>query len=372
MTTPGTLSSVVVAFLDGIDGPSSTNAHYSFTFVAQNPIPTSGKLVITVPSATDGIVWADSGLTLLCTTNCDASSATLTGVGNDLEITGLFDSYVDAGNSVVFSIRGWTNAKTTAAQTFVLATKWEDATNTWYDIDTATSNGLSTAEGECTVSNMYPTDGNTMYMDEPKNYTVVMSCVHDIDTTMGLRLRFPSGASDWTIMDTGRCVAAFDIPRETGTPPRYSCNAYNETRTIEVFNFANYDITGGVSFSWTVGDAIINPASLKEVGVIEVETLTSSGDKVDNGTYQFADKYFNASLIETFTVTPLNLGVGMFPVTYQFRVIPTGDVPAGAYFEIELPDQIRISDEYSLEKECGGVYRDTMLAFSHWELNCKL
>ena len=40
--------------------------------------------------------------------------------------------------------------------------------------------------------------------------------------------------------------------------------------------------------------------------------------------------------------------------------------------EIELPDQIRISDEYSLEKECGGVYRDTMLAFSHWELNCKL
>ena len=47
-------------------------------------------------------------------------------------------------------------------------------------------------------------------------------------------------------------------------------------------------------------------------------------------------------------------------------------MPAGAYFMIELPDQIEIYDEYALEKECGGVYRETMLAFSHWELNCKL
>ena len=62
----------------------------------------------------------------------------------------------------------------------------------------------------------------------------------------------------------------------------------------------------------------------------------------------------------------------MFPVTYRFRVIPTGEVPAGAYFMIELPDQVRIYDEYELEKNCGGVYRETMLAFSHWELNCKL
>ena len=78
MTTPGTLLSVVVSFLDGIDGPSSTNAHYSFTFRTANPIPTSGKLVITVPSATDGIVWADSSLTLVsCTSNCDASSASM-------------------------------------------------------------------------------------------------------------------------------------------------------------------------------------------------------------------------------------------------------------------------------------------------------
>ena len=39
---------------------------------------------------------------------------------------------------------------------------------------------------------------------------------------------------------------------------------------------------------------------------------------------------------------------------------------------IELPDQVRIHDEYQLEKDCGGVYRETLLAFSHWELNCKL
>ena len=33
---------------------------------------------------------------------------------------------------------------------------------------------------------MYPTDGNTMYMDEPANYTVKMNCIHEIDTTMGI------------------------------------------------------------------------------------------------------------------------------------------------------------------------------------------
>ena len=47
-------------------------------------------------------------------------------------------------------------------------------------------------------------------------------------------------------------------------------------------------------------------------------------------------------------------------------------MPVGSYFIIELPDQVRIHDEYLLEKDCGGVYRETLLAFSHWELNCKL
>lgn len=185
---------------------------------------------------------------------------------------------------------------------------------------------------------MYPTDGNTMYMDEPANYTVEMWCIHAIDTTMGIQIAFPSGASDWTIMDTSRCEAEFFIPGERDSDPRYSYNGYNETRTVEVFSFSYYGITAGVTFEFTIGDAIINPASLDEVGEITIATISSAGDALDRGTYQFADQYFNASLVETFEITPLNTGVGMFPVTYQFRVIPTGDVPAGAYFEIELPD----------------------------------
>ena len=117
-------------------------------------------------------------------------------------------------------------------------------------------------------------------------------------------------------MDTSRCEAEFDIPGETDSKPRYSCNGYNETRTVEVFSFSYYGITAGITFSFTVGDVIINPASLDEVGEITISSISSAGDALDKGTYQFADKYFNASLVETFQVTPLNLGVGMFPVTY--------------------------------------------------------
>ena len=102
-----------------------------------------------------------------------------------------------------------------------------------------------------------------------------------------------------------------------------------------------------------------------------------NGNEVDGGEYphddndDYLDGYFNASIVEKFEVTPLDLGVGMFPVTYRFRVTPGGEVPAGSYFEIELPDEIRINDESAIEKSCGGVYRDTLLAFTH-EIDCKI
>ena len=37
-----------------------------------------------------------------------------------------------------------------------------------------------------------------------------------------------------------------------------------------------------------------------------------------------------------------------------------------------MPDQIKIYDESAIEKKCGGVYRDTLLGFSHGTLNCKV
>ena len=224
--------------------------------------------------------------------------------------------YVESGERVDFSIQGFTNPTTTAIQTFTIYSQWESDDSSIYNIDSDSSASLQAYAGVCNILDIYPTDENTMYMDEPANYTVQMYCNHDIDTTMGIQLQFPTSDTDWTIMDTSRCEAEFFIPRETDSNPRYRCNGYNETRTVEVFYFTEYGITAGITFSFTIGHAIINPASLEEVGQITVSTISEAGDILDSGTYQFEDNYFNTSLVETFEITPLNLGVGMFPVTY--------------------------------------------------------
>ena len=86
-------------------------------------------------------------------------------------------------------------------------------------------------------------------------------------------------------MDTSRCEAEFFIPGETDSNPRYRCNGYNETRTVEVFYFTEYGITAGITFSFTVGHVIINPATLEEIGEITVSTISEAGDVLDSGTY---------------------------------------------------------------------------------------
>lgn len=116
-----------------------------------------------------------------------------------------------------------------------------------------------------------------MYMDEPANYTVKMWCIHDIKSTMGIQIQFPLGQSDWTIMETSRCEAEFFIPGEIDSNPRYRCNSLNETRTVEVFYFTRYGITAGTTFSFTIGHAIINPATLENVGEIKIATISDTG-----------------------------------------------------------------------------------------------
>jgi len=73
--------------------------------------------------------------------------------------------------------------------------------------------------------------------------------------------------------------------------------------------------------------------------LITVGTINAGADSYrDSGTYQFADGYFNTSLIMNYDVTPLELGVGQYPVIYRFRVVPGGDIPKGSYIVITLPD----------------------------------
>ena len=317
-----------------------------------------------------------SQLTLTCTDICSDSNPTIAYdfTFRKLTLKNIFSSYVPASSSIKFTLKGWTNPATTTAQTFTLNSYWDDS-GTPYLIDTNTGASIAAKEGLCEINDMYPTDGNTMFRDTPSNYTVVMKCLHSIETTHGIQLAFPTGATDWIIKDTSRCEVAGDL-----FSTRYSCNGYNNTvvngvtkqNTVEFYSFLDTEIGANTEFTFTIGDVLINPGTLEETGTIYISTVSNDGSRLDVGNYTFEDGYFNTSIIETFEVTPLDTGVGMFPVTYRFRVIPTGDVPAGAYMELELPDEVKILSESALEKQCGGDYRDTLLGFSYWKLNCQV
>ena len=154
----------------------------------------------------------------------------------------MFDDYVAAGTTVSFDVTGWTNPATTAAQELSITSYWTDSSsgsNVEYLIDTVSGLLLSTVKGECTIRDFYPTDGNTMIYATPSNYTLEMQCVHAIKSSYGLTLTFPSGDLDWIIMDTSRCEVANADDDDDGivSSDRYSCNGYNETRTVEIYNF---------------------------------------------------------------------------------------------------------------------------------------
>ena len=262
-----------------------------------------------------------------------------------------------------------------------MASYWDDS-GTPYAIDTVTggSASITAKAGLCDSVKIFPTDGNTMYRDTPSNYTFEMKCLHSVELTHGIQVIFPTDINDWIIKDTSRCEVAGVGTKIDNFSTRYSCNGYNNTvvngvtkqNTIEFYSFLDKELPANELFSFTIGDAIINPGTLEQTGLIYVSTLTNDGAQLDVGNFTFEDAYFNASIIETFEVTPLLSGVGMFPVTYRFRVIPTGDVPAGAYMELELPSELNIVSESAIEKECGGDYRDTLLAFTYWKLNCQV
>jgi hypothetical protein len=117
---------------------------------------------------------------------------------------------------------------------------------TRYEIDSAVTNGLTAVAGLCTISDMFPTDGNTMVFDQPRNYTVKMSCDHTVTTTSGIRMEFPTGDNQWTIMDTSRCEVG-NVHKTnnlyTDLTAQYSCNGYNSTRKIEIFSFTTEEIS---------------------------------------------------------------------------------------------------------------------------------
>ena len=116
MVTPGA-ASAGVEFLEETDGVGTTNAHYGFTFTTDNPIPTAGYLQITVPAGLSAVNTFDStasGLVFDCTAPCsDTGPPQMTYASSILTIKNIFNSYVDEGTTIKFSLQGWTNPTST-------------------------------------------------------------------------------------------------------------------------------------------------------------------------------------------------------------------------------------------------------------------
>jgi len=66
-------------------------------------------------------------------------------------------------------------------------------------------------------------------------------------------------------------------------------------------------------------------------------------------------------------VTPLDKGVGQFPATYHFEVIPAGDIYQEAYLLIEMPDEITIYSKRDFERDCG----ENVSNFTYTGIECK-
>ena len=78
-------------------------------------------------------------------------------------------------------------------------------------------------------------------------------------------------------------------------------------------------------------DSVISPGTFDSTGEITLSTMDSTDVNVDVGTYTFSSGYFTAGNITTFTVAAADTGVGIYPVSYTFNVVPNGEVDRYGY-----------------------------------------
>ena len=92
-----------------------------------------------------------------------------------------------------------------------------------------------------------------------------MWCTHDIDSSMGLQVVFPS---DYIVMDRSSCTF-------TGFNSRYYCATYASTNTLEVQSFTDSTIAAETLIEFTF-DSIISPGTYGVTGEITINTIDSS------------------------------------------------------------------------------------------------
>jgi hypothetical protein len=101
---------------------------------------------------------------------------------------------------------------------------------------------------------------------------------------------------------------------------------------------------------------------------IDVEVLSADGGAVDIGTFAFEETLIVAGIIKVFSIKPQDYGVGMYPVFYDFKIQPSGELYAGSFLVVTLPDDVVVYDERSLERDCS--YNIDQFTFSR--INCKV
>jgi hypothetical protein len=116
-------------------------------------------------------------------------------------------------------------------------------------IDQISSMYVSADQGECEITEVYPTDGNYMIYGVASSWTFTMSCEHDISTLYGIRMTFPS---DFYVIETTECT----MEEQSDS---FTCSSDNEDGTITVLSFLDEDVDAEEEFTFTI-DSVMNPA----------------------------------------------------------------------------------------------------------------
>lgn len=279
-----------VSFANAMDGVGNANAAYKFGFTPMNPVPKGAFIEIVVsPLVTVPTNYA-TNFKATCTKGCTSSGATFvwTQATNRMRVSNIFPSYLTTGTAVEITITGWTNPETSTVAIFSLETMFNDGTAD-RQIDRFTGMSLSSILGLCQVRNIYVTDGDTRLYANPKNYTVEVACNHEVQTNYGLRLTFPE---EFSIVPNSRCIFG-------RYNTRYFCQAFAETRKLEIFSFTDELIPAATLLNFTV-DSIRNPSVYGETKDIVVQTLDSLGNAIDTGTFKIDKDYFTISNFTNF------------------------------------------------------------------------
>ena len=250
-------------------------------------------------------------------------------------------NYIYAPGPVEFSLTGFTNPSTSDPKYFVW--KSYSVLNTGaFIIDQIENMYVQAEQGECIVDTLYPTDGNYKIYGKAESWTIRLACEHAVYTTYGVRLTFPT---DWFVYDSLSCTV-------TGQSDSYDCDTVTADGTITIMDLLESDVDKYTWFEFTFNN-LLNPAQQNVEYEIQVEILSEIGGVTDLGTYTFDDRLMTYGDFYSFTASPTDLGVGQYPVAYDFTFQPSGDIYEDSYIVLELPDEVQLYNSREIESKCS-------------------